>query len=280
MQERLSQILEDAKKQLNEVSSMQDAEDIRIKVLGKKGQLTEILRSMGGLAPEERKELGMAANKVRADIESLLDETFSQLKEKAKEAKHPLTITVEEIARVFKSMGFSLSEGPEVETVFNNFDALNAGPNHPARDWTDTFYINDDILLRTQTSPVQVRTLLKQKPPIRVFAPGRCFRCDTPDATHSPMFHQVEGLVVDEGITPRSGPSSVRTTSRLQSRPQRWTFPALSAAARAAESARAPAGSRSSAAVWCTRTCSRSVVLTPRNIPDLRSVWVWNVSQC
>lgn len=221
MQERLSQILEDAKKQLNEVSSMQDAEDIRIKVLGKKGQLTEILRSMGGLAPEERKELGMAANKVRADIESLLDETFSQLKEKAKEAKfkaekidvtepgkpfhvgtkHPLTITIEEIARVFKSMGFSLSEGPEVETVFNNFDALNAGPNHPARDWTDTFYINDDILLRTQTSPVQVRTLLKQKPPIRVFAPGRCFRCDTPDATHSPMFHQVEGLVVDEGIT-------------------------------------------------------------------------------
>ena len=200
---------------------MQDAEDIRIKVLGKKGQLTEILRSMGGLAPEERKELGMAANKVRADIESLLDETFSQLKEKAKEAKfkaekidvtepgkpfhvgtkHPLTITIEEIARVFKSMGFSLSEGPEVETVFNNFDALNAGPNHPARDWTDTFYINDDILLRTQTSPVQVRTLLKQKPPIRVFAPGRCFRCDTPDATHSPMFQQIEGLVIDKGVT-------------------------------------------------------------------------------
>lgn len=221
MQEKLSQILEEAKKQLSEVSSVQDAEEIRIKVLGKKGQLTEILRSMGGLAPEERKELGMAANKVRADIEGLLDETFSQLKEKAKEAKfkaekidvtepgkpfhigtkHPLTITIEEISRVFKSMGFSLAEGPEVETVFNNFDALNAGPNHPARDWTDTFYINDDILLRTQTSPVQVRTLLKQKPPIRVFAPGRCFRCDTPDATHSPMFHQVEGLVVDEGIT-------------------------------------------------------------------------------
>ena len=216
MQEKLSQILEEAKKQLSEVSSVQDAEEIRIKVLGKKGQLTEILRSMGGLAPEERKELGMAANKVRADIEGLLDETFSQLKEKAKAekidvtepgkpfhigTKHPLTITIEEISRVFKSMGFSLAEGPEVETVFNNFDALNAGPNHPARDWTDTFYINDEILLRTQTSPVQVRTLLKQKPPIRVFAPGRCFRCDTPDATHSPMFHQVEGLVVDEGIT-------------------------------------------------------------------------------
>ena len=317
MQEKLSQILEEAKKQLSEVSSVQDAEEIRIKVLGKKGQLTEILRSMGGLAPEERKELGMAANKVRADIEGLLDETFSQLKEKAKEAKfkaekidvtepgkpfhigtkHPLTITIEEISRVFKSMGFSLAEGPEVETVFNNFDALNAGPNHPARDWTDTFYINDEILLRTQTSPVQVRTLLKQKPPIRVFAPGRCFRCDTPDATHSPMFHQVEGLVVDEGITmadlkgvldsfaKQMFGSEVRTKFRPHHFPftepsAEMTFPVSSAAARAAESARDPAGLRSSAAAWCTRTCSRLAALTPKNIPASLSVWVWSVSRC
>ena len=151
----------------------------------------------------------------------MLADTAAAIKEKAREAKfkaeavdvtepgkpaklgtkHPITITIEEISKIFKSMGFSLSEGPEVETVFNNFDALNSGPYHPARDWTDTFYINDEVLLRTQTSPVQVRTLMSQKPPIRVFAPGRCFRCDTPDATHSPMFHQVEGLVVDEGIT-------------------------------------------------------------------------------
>ena len=176
---------------------------------------------MGKLSPEERKELGQAANQVRAEIEARLEETFAHLKEKAQEAKfaaekidvtepgrsfemgnkHPITITIEEMSRVFKSMGYSLVEGPEVETVFNNFDALNAGPDHPARDWTDTFYISDDVLLRTQTSCVQVRTLQTQKPPIRVFAPGRCFRCDTPDATHSPMFHQVEGLVVDEGIT-------------------------------------------------------------------------------
>ena len=115
--------------------------------------------------------------------------------------KHPLTITIEEVSRVFMNMGFSIAEGPEVETVFNNFDALNAGPNHPSRDMTDTFYITKDTLLRTQTSPVQVRTLLKQAPPIKVISPGRCFRCDTPDATHSPMFHQIEGLVVDEGIT-------------------------------------------------------------------------------
>ena len=115
--------------------------------------------------------------------------------------KHPLTITMEEISKVFMNMGFSIVEGPEVETVFNNFDALNAGPNHPSRDMTDTFYITEDTLLRTQTSPVQVRTLMKQNPPIKVISPGRCFRCDTPDATHSPMFHQIEGLVVDEGIT-------------------------------------------------------------------------------
>ncbi|MCR4709159.1 MAG: phenylalanine--tRNA ligase subunit alpha [Clostridiales bacterium] len=221
MKEALQQILEDAKKRLLEAQSLQEAEDVRVKMLGKKGQLTSILKSMGGLSPEERKELGMQANKAKGEIEAMLNRTFEQLKEKAQEAKfkaekidvtepgkefklgtkHPVTITIEEISKVFKSMGFTLVEGPEVETVYNNFDALNAGPNHPARDWTDTFYINDDVLLRTQTSPVQVRTLKSQKPPIRVFAPGRCFRCDTPDATHSPMFHQVEGLVVDEGIT-------------------------------------------------------------------------------
>ncbi len=221
MKESLQQILEEAKKRLQEVTSIQEAEEVRVKVLGKKGQLTSILKSMGSLSPEERKELGMEANKTKSEIEAMLNRTFQQLKEKAQEAKfkaekidvtepgkefklgtkHPVTITIEEISKVFKSMGFTLVEGPEVETVYNNFDALNAGPNHPARDWTDTFYINDEVLLRTQTSPVQVRTLKANKPPIRVFAPGRCFRCDTPDATHSPMFHQVEGLVVDEGIT-------------------------------------------------------------------------------
>ncbi len=221
MQERLKQILEESKEQLKNAVSLQDAEDVRVKVLGKKGQLTEILRGMGKLTPEERKELGQAANQVRAEIEAHLEETFAHLKEKAQQAKfeaekidvtepgrgfemgnkHPITVTIEEMSKVFKSMGYSLVDGPEVETVFNNFDALNAGPDHPARDWTDTFYISDDVLLRTQTSCVQVRTLQNQQPPIRVFAPGRCFRCDTPDATHSPMFHQVEGLVVDEGIT-------------------------------------------------------------------------------
>lgn len=221
MQAQLNKILEQAKEQLGNAATVAQTDEIRVKILGKKGQLTEILRGMGRLSPEERKTTGQMANKVRAEIEQLLEEKFSEVKAAAKEAKfklekidvtepgkpvnvgvkHPLTITMEEISKVFMNMGFSIVEGPEVETVFNNFDALNAGPNHPARDMTDTFYINEDILLRTQTSPVQVRTLLKQKPPIKIISPGRCFRCDTPDATHSPMFHQIEGLVVDEGIT-------------------------------------------------------------------------------
>ena len=221
MQAQLNKILEQAREQLVKAETMAQTDEIRVKLLGKKGQLTEILRGMGKLSPEERKTTGQMANKVRAEIETLLEKKFSEVKAAAKEAKfrlekidvtepgrevnvgvkHPLTITMDEISKVFMNMGFSIVDGPEVETVFNNFDALNAGPNHPARDMTDTFYISEDILLRTQTSPVQVRTLMKQKPPIKVISPGRCFRCDTPDATHSPMFHQIEGLVVDEGIT-------------------------------------------------------------------------------
>lgn len=221
MQAQLNKILEEAKAQLDKALDQAQTEEIRVRFLGKKGELTQILRGMGQLSPEERKETGLLVNKVKGQIEEMLDEKFEAVKKAAKAAqfklekidvtepgkpvnlgvKHPLTITMEEISKVFMNMGFSIVEGPEVETVFNNFDALNAGPNHPARDMTDTFYITDDVLLRTQTSPVQVRTLMKQKPPIKVISPGRCFRCDTPDATHSPMFHQIEGLVVDEGIT-------------------------------------------------------------------------------
>ncbi len=221
MQARLNKIREEAKAQIETACTQAEIEEIRVKLLGKKGVLTQILRGMGQLSPEERKETGQMTNKVRGEIENLLGEKFENVKKAAKEAqfkiervdvtepgqgahlgvKHPMTITMEEISKVFMNMGFSIVEGPEVETVFNNFDALNSGPNHPARDMTDTFYITEDVLLRTQTSPVQVRTLMKQEPPIKVISPGRCFRCDTPDATHSPMFHQIEGLVVDEGIT-------------------------------------------------------------------------------
>lgn len=221
MQNQLTQILQEAKEQLQKASSIIETEDIRVKLLGKKGKLTEILRSMGSLAPEDRKEFGKSANSVRAEIEGLLEEKFASMKELQKAdrfikekidvtepgvkydlgVKHPISIAIDEISRIFMSMGFSIAEGPEVETVFNNFDALNAPKNHPSRDMTDTFYISDNILLRTQTSPVQARTLMKENPPIKIISPGRCFRCDTPDATHSPMFHQVEGLLVDEGVT-------------------------------------------------------------------------------
>ncbi len=221
MQKRLAEILQEAKQELGSAETLARAEELRVRFLGKKGELTEILRSMGGLSPEERKSMGQAANSVRGEIERMLEERFTSLKEAAKNlrfkeeridvtepgkvkalgSKHPLTVTIEEISRIFQSMGYQIAEGPEIETVFNNFDALNAAPNHPARDMTDTFYITEDVLLRTQTSPVQVRTLQAQKPSIKVISPGRCFRCDTPDATHSPMFHQIEGLLVDEGIT-------------------------------------------------------------------------------
>lgn len=221
MQNQLMEILQDAKEQLKNSASMEVTEELRIRFLGKKGRVTEILRSMGSLNEEDRKALGKTANEVRSEIEKLLEEKFIEMKlvQRAAKfksekidvtepgsgiylgAKHPITITIEEISRIFMNMGYQIAEGPEVETVFNNFDALNAGPNHPARDFSDTFYISEHILLRTQTSPVQIRTLMQQQPPIKVISPGRCFRCDTPDATHSPMFHQVEGLAVDESLS-------------------------------------------------------------------------------
>ncbi|MGI6751327.1 MAG: phenylalanine--tRNA ligase subunit alpha [Anaerovoracaceae bacterium] len=217
----LSAILQEAKERLLKAATIGEAEELRINMLGKKGKLTEILRTMGSLTPEERKVLGQAANGVRNEIEKLLEERFAALQEAERNlrfraeridvtepgtsvklgTKHPITITIEKISRIFTSMGYSITEGPEIETVFNNFDALNAPQNHPSRDLTDTFYIGEKVVLRTQTSPVQIRTLMKEKPPIKVISPGRCFRFDTPDATHSPMFHQVEGLEVAEGIS-------------------------------------------------------------------------------
>ncbi len=221
MNENIKALLAEVAERAKSLGSLEDVEDMRVKVLGKKGTLTELMKGMKDLAPEERKSFGQAANEARAQVEAMINEKkayFTELKKQAEfeaekidvtepgvvrplGSRHLVSITIDEISRIFMNMGFSVAEGPEVETVFNNFDALNAGPNHPARDMSDTFYITDDVLLRTQTSSVQVRTLEKIKPPIKVIAPGRCFRCDTPDATHSPMFHQVEGLVVGEGIT-------------------------------------------------------------------------------
>jgi phenylalanyl-tRNA synthetase alpha chain len=221
MDKRPGQLLEEAEALLSKAETEQDFEAVRIKFLGKNGEVTALLKSLGSVPPEERKEFGKEANAVKQRISELVNDGKAALARALRAGKlmkeridvtepgadipagalHPITQTIDEISRIFMGLGYSVTEGPEVETVFNNFDALNAAPNHPSRDLTDTFYITKNTLLRTQTSPVQVRTLMSSDPPIKVISPGRCFRADTPDATHSPMFHQVEGLLVDEGVT-------------------------------------------------------------------------------
>ncbi|MBQ8895531.1 MAG: phenylalanine--tRNA ligase subunit alpha [Clostridia bacterium] len=196
-------------------------EEIRIKYLGKKGALTAILRGMGSLTPEERPVIGAIANEVRNCIEQALEVRGAELKKLAlakslAEEKldvtynavsanaghiHPITAAMKRMTEIFIDMGFSVAEGPEVETVINNFDALNAPADHPSRDFQDTFYITESTLLRTQTSPVQIRAMRGATPPIRIISPGRVYRSDVADASHSPVFHQLEGLVIDKGIT-------------------------------------------------------------------------------
>ncbi|MBE6545843.1 MAG: phenylalanine--tRNA ligase subunit alpha [Ruminococcaceae bacterium] len=219
MKETLQRIKENALTAIRNTDT--ELEQIRIQYLGKKGELTSVLRGMGVLSPEERPIIGQLANEVRAEIEAALSEKAAMVNQKALEEKlkaekidvtlpttvsrmghlHPLTQVQRSIEDIFIGMGFSIAEGPEVEYDYYNFQALNIPENHPARDTQDTFYITDNILLRSQTSPVQVRTMEKQKPPIRVISPGRVYRSDAVDATHSPLFHQIEGLVVDKGIT-------------------------------------------------------------------------------
>lgn len=218
MRELLEKIRADAKAQLSDNAA--DIEALRVRYLGKKGELTAVLRGMGKLSAEERPLIGQLANEVRADIEASIEERRRQMQDRLLELKlnkekidvtlpaegemghiHPLTMTQRELEDIFIGLGFTIVEGPEVELDYYNFQALNIPENHPARDTQDTFYITDNILLRSQTSPVQVRTMEKQKPPIRIISPGRVYRSDAVDATHSPLFHQLEGLVVDKGIS-------------------------------------------------------------------------------
>ena len=221
MKNQLEQIEALAKEELKSCDAIKALDDLRIKYLGKKGELTAILKQMGKLSAEERPVIGQLANKVRQDIETALGEKLNSLREKEKAEKikaesiditlpgkkpetvklHPLNAVLNEIEDIFLGMGFSIADGPEVEYDYYNFEALNLPPDHPARDTQDTFYITDNILLRTQTSSVQVHVMENQKPPIRIISPGRVYRSDAVDATHSPLFHQIEGLVVDKGIT-------------------------------------------------------------------------------
>ena len=221
MKDQLEAIRQKALNELENAASIQDIEAVRIKFLGKKGELTGILKQMGKLSAEERPVVGQLANVIRSEIEAKIEEDSKAIarklqaeklkaekidvtlpgKAKVLGSRHPLTVVLDDIKDIFIGMGFDIVDGPEVEKDYYNFEALNIPKDHPARDTQDTFYINENIVLRTQTSPVQVRVMEKQQPPIRIISPGRVFRSDAVDATHSPLFHQIEGLVVDKGVS-------------------------------------------------------------------------------
>lgn len=225
MQEKLKELRQLAEERIKSVETMEDVEKLRVDLLGKKGDLTKILKGMGQLSAEEKPIMGKLGNEVREMITNSVNEKKEAIKasmlDKRLELekidvtmpgksydigkKHIISKMIDQVTEIFMGMGFSIAEGPEIETVANNFDALNAPKNHPSRDMSDTFYITDDILLRTQTSPVQVRTMREVAKnndlPLKIIVPGRCFRSDSPDATHSPMFHQIEVLVVGKDIT-------------------------------------------------------------------------------
>ena len=221
MKEQLEQIKGSALAAIAGAETEQALEEVRVRFLGKKGELTAILRGMGAVAPEDRPKIGAMVNTIRAEIEESLSARFGDLKAQSMERKlreeridvtmpapekkvgklHPITQTRNRMVEIFTGMGFEIAEGPEVESTYFNFDALNAPADHPSRDDTDTFYFSENVLLRTQTSPVQIRSMEGKIPPIRMISPGRVYRSDVADATHSPMFHQCEGLVIDKGIT-------------------------------------------------------------------------------
>ena len=221
MKAKLDQIREQALEQIKACDTTEKLNEIRVSILGKKGELTGVLKSMKDVAPEDRPKVGQWVNDARAEIEKVLEERRTQMERSLREAqmkaevidvtlpaqkslighRHPNTIALEEVERIFVGMGYEVVEGPEVERDYYNFEALNIPADHPAKDEQDTFYVNGDILLRTQTSGVQVHEMEKGKLPIRMIAPGRVFRADEVDATHSPSFHQVEGLVIDKNIT-------------------------------------------------------------------------------
>ncbi len=221
MKERLEEIGSLALESIEEITDLESLEKLRVKFLGKKGDLTLVLRDMGKLSPEERPVIGQVANEIRNEIEERIKSVRSKLQSEMKKAnlekekiditistdkqrighRHPLLATISELEDLFTSMGFTVVDGPEIETVENNFDALNSPENHPSRDLSDTFYLNDNLLLRTHTSPVQIRAMKEMGAPLRIISAGRTFRFDDVDDTHSPMFHQLEGLVIDENVS-------------------------------------------------------------------------------
>ncbi len=220
MQEKLQVLKKQAQSELEQVTDEVSLQNLKAKFVGRKGGITEIVKSMKDVLPQDRPKMGVLINEVKTFVEALFEEKLDQIKEDKKKraiaeekidvtlpgrgvpvgARHPVSQVMEEIVTIFERMGFEVAEGPEVETDYYNFEALNIPKNHPARDMQDTFYISDDVVLRTHTSPVQIRIMEKQEPPIKIIAPGRVYRCDS-DVSHTPMFHQIEGLLVDKNVT-------------------------------------------------------------------------------
>ena len=300
MKEQLELIRQNAMTALDAANSTAALEELRIKLLGKKGELTAVLKQMGKLSPEERPVMGQLANAVRADIESKLEERKTALSAAALEAKlaeetidvtipgdsvamghqHPMNQVLQQIKEIFVGLGYQVVDGPEVEYADYNFTRLNIEEGHPSRDRSDTFYFTDDdaVLLRTQTSPMQIRVMENTKPPICILAPGRVYRKDEADATHSPMFHQIEGLVVDENITMGDLKGALVTIMRaiygedaqMRFRPHHFPFTEPSCEMD-------KAGSSCWAPVWSTLPFSRIVALILRSTPVSPSAWVWSV---
>ncbi len=219
MEKQLREIEKEALEAIEKARDSRALEELKIRFLGRKGQLTSILKSLGSLPKEQRPLVGKLSNEIKNRIERTLKERLKGLKDAATGPElirgfdptlpgrrlppghlHPITQILDEVCQVFEKMGFSVAQGPEIELDFYNFEALNIPPDHPARDMQDTFYIDDKVLLRTHTSPIQIRTMEKMSPPVRIIAPGKVYRCDS-DVTHTPMFHQVEGLMVDKDVS-------------------------------------------------------------------------------
>jgi len=220
MKEKLHEVKHQAQVELGQVSDEVSLQNLKAKFVGRKGVLTEILKAMKDVPTQDRPKMGVMINEVKTFVEELFDNKSYEIKEEKKKraiaeekidvtlpgrslpvgSKHPVSQVMEEIVTIFERMGFEVAEGPEIETDYYNFEALNIPKNHPARDMQDTFYISEDIVLRTHTSPVQIRVMEKQEPPIKIIAPGRVYRCDS-DVSHTPMFHQIEGLLIDKDIT-------------------------------------------------------------------------------
>ena len=217
IQNNIQNIKAEFKTKVKSVQGVERVEQLRVEYMGRKGLVAGLFKSLGQMSPDERRNAGKMLNDLKNDIQEDLDMLFDKFASSSKKQNnldislpgdhlsvgryHPLTTILREIKSIFASMGFVIAQGPEVETEYYNFEALNIPKGHPARDMQDTLFLSEDVVLRTHTSPVQIRVMENQQPPVRVIAPGRCYRRDTPDATHSPVFHQVEGLCVDQGIS-------------------------------------------------------------------------------